>query len=385
MTLTEKNIYQANLFSNRLLKNYKQLKKWARKNKISCYRLYDRDIPEIPLAVDLYTFLPDEIKTKLEVSNFLDEQNVQISANTKIGLEMQKDELKRTYLHIYLYERPYEKEQKDEEDWLLEMKKAASSSLNIDEQNIIIKTRRKQSGNEESARNQYTKIETDKHITGLVQEQGQIFKVNLTDYIDTGLFFDHRPLRAEIRKSCDGKKVLNLFCYTGSFSVYAAQGNAKEVQSVDLSKTYLDWAKENMKMNEFSNEKKYFFTRDDVFNYLNRVNAENQKNQNAKSENFFDIIILDPPTFSNSKRTENTLDINKDWPVLIAKCLKILKTNGILYFSTNSRKLNFKTELLSETVNLNNLQIEDITLKTIPEDFRNTKIHRAWKITKVSY
>lgn len=385
MTLTEKNIYQANLFSNRLLKNYKQLKKWARKNKISCYRLYDRDIPEIPLAVDLYTFLPDEIKTKLEVSNFLDEQNVQISANTKIGLEMQKDELKRTYLHIYLYERPYEKEQKDEEDWLLEMKKAASSSLNIDEKNIIIKTRRKQSGNEESARNQYTKIETDKHITGFVQEQGQIFKVNLTDYIDTGLFFDHRPLRAEIRKSCDGKKVLNLFCYTGSFSVYAAQGNAKEVQSVDLSKTYLDWAKENMKMNEFSNEKKYFFTRDDVFNYLNRVNAENQKNQNAKSENFFDIIILDPPTFSNSKRTENTLDINKDWPVLIAKCLKILKTNGILYFSTNSRKLNFKTELLSETVNLNNLQIEDITLKTIPEDFRNTKIHRAWKITKVSY
>lgn len=385
MTLTEKNIYQANLFSNRLLKNYKQLKKWARKNKISCYRLYDRDIPEIPLAVDLYTFLPDEIKTKFEISNFLDEQNVQISANTKIGLEMQKDELKRTYLHIYLYERPYEKEQKDEEDWLLEMKKAASSSLNIDEQNIIIKTRRKQSGNEESARNQYTKIETDKHLTGLVQEQGQIFKVNLTDYIDTGLFFDHRPLRAEIRKSCDGKKVLNLFCYTGSFSVYAAQGNAKEVQSVDLSKTYLDWAKENMKMNEFSNEKKYFFTRDDVFNYLNRVNAENQKNQNAKSENFFDIIILDPPTFSNSKRTENTLDINKDWPVLIAKCLKILKTNGILYFSTNSRKLNFKTELLSETVNLNNLQIEDITLKTIPEDFRNTKIHRAWKITKVSY
>lgn len=385
MTLTEKNIYQANLFSNRLLKNYKQLKKWARKNKISCYRLYDRDIPEIPLAVDLYTFLPDEIKTKLEVSNFLDEQNVQISANTKIGLEMQKDELKRTYLHIYLYERPYEKDQKDEEDWLLEMKKAAASSLNIDEKHIIIKTRRKQSGNEESARNQYTKIETDEHLTGFVQEQGQIFKVNLTDYIDTGLFFDHRPLRAEIRKSCDGKKVLNLFCYTGSFSVYAAQGNAKEVQSVDLSKTYLDWAKENMKMNEFTNEKKYFFTRDDVFNFLNRVNAENQKNQNAKSENFFDIIILDPPTFSNSKRTENTLDINKDWPVLIAKCLKILKANGILYFSTNSRKLNFKTELLSETVNLNNLQIEDITLKTIPEDFRNSKIHRAWKITKVSY
>lgn len=385
MTLTEKNIYQANLFSNRLLKNYKQLKKWARKNKISCYRLYDRDIPEIPLAVDLYTFLPDEIKTKLEVSNFLDEQNVQISANTKIGLEMQKDELKRTYLHIYLYERPYEKDQKDEEDWLLAMKKVAASSLNIDEKHIIIKTRRKQSGNEESARNQYTKIETDEHLTGFVQEQGQIFKVNLTDYIDTGLFFDHRPLRAEIRKSCDGKKVLNLFCYTGSFSVYAAQGNAKEVQSVDLSKTYLDWAKENMKMNEFTNEKKYFFTRDDVFNFLNRVNAENKKNQNAKSENFFDIIILDPPTFSNSKRTENTLDINKDWPVLIAKCLKILKANGILYFSTNSRKLNFKTELLSETVNLNNLQIEDITLKTIPEDFRNSKIHRAWKITKVSY
>ena len=375
MTLTEKNIYQANLFSNRLLKNYKQLKKWARKNKISCYRLYDRDIPEIPLAVDLYTFLPKEIKTKNQVEDFLNKQNQEISSNSKLGLEMQQNELKRTYLHIYLYERPYEKNQNDEDAWLLEIKKVASLTLNIAENHIIIKTRRKQSANEELARNQYTKIETDKHLTGFVQEQGQIFKVNLTDYIDTGLFFDHRPLRAEIKKSCKEKKVLNLFCYTGSFSVYAAQGNASKVTSVDLSKTYLDWAKENMKMNDFSDEKKYFFVRDDVFNFLDQANLRNQK-----GENFFDIIILDPPTFSNSKKTENTLDINKDWPILIEKCLKILNPNGILYFSTNSRKLNFKTEILSEKLDLENLQIEDITQKTIPDDFRNKKIHRAWRI-----
>lgn len=375
MTLTEKNIYQANLFSNRLLKNYKQLKKWARKNKISCYRLYDRDIPEIPLAVDLYTFLPKEIKTKNQVEDFLNKQNQEISSNSKLGLEMQQNELKRTYLHIYLYERPYEKNQNDEDAWLLEIKKVASLTLNIAENHIIIKTRRKQSANEELARNQYTKIETDKHLKGFVQEQGQIFKVNLTDYIDTGLFFDHRPLRAEIKKSCKEKKVLNLFCYTGSFSVYAAQGNASKVTSVDLSKTYLDWAKENMKMNDFSDEKKYFFVRDDVFNFLDQANLRNQK-----GENFFDIIILDPPTFSNSKKTENTLDINKDWPILIEKCLKILNPNGILYFSTNSRKLNFKTEILSEKLDLENLQIEDITQKTIPDDFRNKKIHRAWRI-----
>ncbi len=379
MTLNEKNIYQAKLFSNRLLKNYKQLKKWARKNKISCYRLYDRDIPEIPLAVDFYTFLPNEIKTKNEVLDFLNKQNAEISANTKLALKMQEDELKRSYLHIYLYERPYEKDQKDEEDWLLEIKKASSLTLNINENHIIIKTRRRQSANEELARNQYTKIESKNQIFRLVQEQGQIFKVNLTDYIDTGLFFDHRSLRNEIRKSCDEKKVLNLFCYTGSFSVYAAQGNAKEVTSVDLSKTYLDWAKENMKLNDFTNENKYFFVRDDVFTFLNQANLKNQK-----SENFFDIIILDPPTFSNSKKTETTLDVNKDWPILIEKCLKILNPNGILYFSTNSRKLNFKTELLSENCDLRNLQIEDITLKTIPEDFRNKKIHRAWKITKKS-
>lgn len=378
MTLNEKNIYQAKLFSNRLLKNYKQIKKWARKNKISCYRLYDRDIPEIPLAVDLYTFLPNEIKTKNQVVDFLNKQNQEISSNSKLGLEMQQNELKRTYLHIYLYERPYEKNQNDEDDWLLEIKKAASLTLNIAENHIIIKTRRKQSANEELARNQYTKIESKNQILGLVQEQGQIFKVNLTDYIDTGLFFDHRPLRNEIRKSCKGKKVLNLFCYTGSFSVYASQGNALKVTSVDLSKTYLDWAKENMKMNDFSDEKKYFFVRDDVFNFLNQANLKNQKGENS-----FDIIILDPPTFSNSKKTENTLDINKDWPILIEKCLKILNPNGILYFSTNSRKLNFKTEILSEKLDLANLKIEDITQKTIPDDFRNKKIHHAWKIQRL--
>lgn len=378
MTISEKNNYQAELFSNRLAKNYRQLKKWARKNRITCYRLYDRDIPEIPLAADLYTFLPDHIHGKMEVAEFLKEENAAISSNSPLAKEILADEKRRSFLHIYLYERPYEKDEAAEEEWLFEMKKAAAKTLDLPQENIILKTRRKQSAKEESARNQYKKIESEKKIEGIIQEQGQIFKINLSDYIDTGLFFDHRPLRDFVRNSCSGKSVLNLFCYTGSFSVYAAQGNAKKITSVDLSNTYLEWAKENMLLNDFCDENKYFFVRQDASEFLSQMNEESAK---SNKSNLFDIIILDPPTFSNSKRTKTTLDINRDWSDFVAKCLNLLTPKGILYFSTNSRRLNFREEELSKKFDLSKINIEEITQKTIPLDYRNSKIHKAWKIS----
>ena len=370
----EKMSHQAEVFANRLTKQYRHLRKWARNNRISCYRLYDRDIPEVPLACDLYTFLPDDIGDKLSAILFLNEQNASISRNDQSSSATLSGIQSRTYLHMYLYERPYDKPEDEEKKWLDAMAEKASTVLGIDRDHVIIKTRRRQSGTEESRTIQYEKIHSEKKVTGIVFEQGQIFHVNLSDYIDTGLFFDHRPLREMVRSSCAGKSVLNLFCYTSSFSVYAAEGRAKKVDSVDLSRTYIEWGQKNMALNDFTDQERYTFTRDDVSTFLDK--------KIASKADFYDIIILDPPTFSNSKKTESTLDLNRDWSALVTKCLSLLSEKGVLYFSTNSRRLSFNGELLPKSPTGNPYRFEEITEKTIPEDYRNTKIHRVWKIER---
>ena len=359
--MENKNEYQAELFSNRLKKKYKELRKWARKNRISCYRIYDRDIPEIPLSLDIYEFLPEEIHNSRQCKAFMDEQTERISANDP---NVEKEIEKRRYAVLYLYERPYQKDPEEEEIWFDLMKTRAAEVLNIPEEHIVKKERKQQKG-----LSQYEKKYTNNSIKGNVQEQNQIFKIDLSTYLDTGLFFDHRPLRSVVRETSEGKRVLNLFCYTGSFSVYAAQGGANYVESVDLSNTYLSWAEENIKQNGFHDKEKYVFTKADVIDWLSR------KAQNIEENKKFDIIILDPPTFSNSKSTENVLDINRDWSSLTENCVKLLKSNGTLYFSTNSTRLSFDEKKLPK-----NTDWEDITLKTVPKDFEGTKCHRCWKI-----
>lgn len=394
----QKLAYQAELFSNRLAKQYKLLRKWARKNRVSCYRLYDRDIPEVPLALDLYTFLPEQVASKLEAARFLSEENDAFSANRATSLSPFSETLTyeqnlsaRTYAHLYLYERPYDKPEAEEKVWLSNMAAAAARTLNIAPDHVITKTRFIQRSDDQT--DQYERIASDRHVTGTVQEQGQLFTVNLTDYIDTGLFFDHRPLRAIIRDTCAGKTVLNLFCYTGSFSVYAAEGKARLVESVDMSKTYLDWAKRNCSLNDFEDETKYLFTRQDCVGFLNQKNAEvaNEavaskapvfdKNNVRLAPNRWDLIVLDPPTFSNSKRTDTTLDITRDWSTLCAQCINLLTPKGTLYFSTNSRRLSFSAEELAKKTETA-FTVTDITAQTIPEDYRNSKMHRCWKITR---
>ena len=373
----EQNEYQSELLSNRLSKKYKTLKKWARRERVTCYRLYDRDIPEIPIAIDLYEFVPEEIQSKMECAFFLRDEEARISANDKSAIE---GKLSRTYLHIFLYERPYEKSEKDEEEWLSCMKRAACQTLGIPESHALTKLRKKQKGE-----NQYEKIESSVTVCGTVQEKGQLFKVNLSDYLDTGLFFDHRPLRTQVRASCGGKSELNLFCYTGSFSVYAAEGKARRVESVDLSNTYIDWAKDNFKLNgfDFSSAKgkpseKYIFTRGDVVGFLNQKLAEVP---NADGTNRYDIIILDPPTFSNSKSTRTPLDINRDWLDLVTKCADLLNERGTLYFSTNSKRLKFDAGLIPEKTGGGlSISVHDITTETLDEDFKTGKIHRCWRI-----
>lgn len=363
--MENKNEYQAELFTNRLKKKYKELRKWARKNRISCYRLYDRDIPEIPLSLDVYEFLPSDVSSPLECAKFLGEQNRRISENDP---SVEKEIEERRYAVLYLYERPYEKPADEEEIWFNLMAENAARVLNIEVSHIIKKERRQQKGT-----SQYEKSNDDSDaFTGLIQEQGQLFKINLGSYLDTGLFFDHRPLRAKVREIAGGKRVLNLFCYTGSFSVYAASGGAKYVESLDLSNTYLTWAKENLELNGFKG-KNYIFTKTDVIAWLYEKVKTISDDENQK----FDLIILDPPTFSNSKSTANVLDINRDWPKLIEQCIKLLRPEGILYFSTNSTKLIFDAEKIPQK---DMVTVKDISSESIPKDFEGTKCHKAWEI-----
>ncbi|MCI6186310.1 MAG: class I SAM-dependent methyltransferase [Spirochaetia bacterium] len=393
--MENKTEYQAQLFANRLKKKYKELRKWARKNRITCYRIYNKDIPEIPVSLDLYEFLPSFVTTPIEVAKFLTEQNEKISQN---DFHTEKDIKSRTFAVLYLYERPYEKQFEQEEIWLNAMQKAAGEILGIEENHIIKKMRKHQKGTNQYEKKDIKSSDDDTYFSDsdfqFVQEQGQIFKINLSSYLDNGLFFDHRPLRTIIRDTSSKKRVLNLFCYTGSFSVYAAQGNAAYVESVDLSNTYLDWAKQNMQNNGFSDKQKYVFTRSDCMIFLQQKAVAQKKilaatKQNTqipdeikKNAQTYDIIILDPPTFSNSKNTSNVLDINKDWPQLVKDSLNILNPNGVLYFSTNSERLKFNIEQIPQmTIFGYNIECEDITAQTIPNDYTSSKPHRCWKFS----
>lgn len=366
---------QKTLFSNRLKRKIKELKKWARKNKISCYRIYDRDIPEIPVSLDLYEFLPDHIQNKIEAAKYTSFIAERISQNDPT---VQGELVLNTYAVIYLYERPYEKDEKEEEFWFDQMAKTAAEVLNIPFSHIVKKERKRQRGT-----NQYEKDEEKESIysiKGLTQECGELFNIDLTSYLDTGLFFDHRPLRSIVRETASKKSVLNLFCYTGSFSVYAAEGGAKKVESVDLSNTYLTIAKNNMDLNGFSDKNAYIYTRQDVIEFL-KEKAVKAKAGELKEDEYYDMIILDPPTFSNSKNTYNVLDINKDWPQLCKDCLNILAPGGILYFSTNSTKLSFDKSLLPQaTVKNKVIMITDMTESSIPKDFEGTKCHKLWEL-----
>lgn len=366
---------QKTLFSNRLKRKIKELKKWVRKNKISCYRIYDRDIPEIPVSLDLYEFLPDHIQNKIEAAKYTSFVAERISQNDPT---VQGELVLNTYAVIYLYERPYEKDENEEEFWFDQMAKTAAEVLNIPFSHIVKKERKRQRGT-----NQYEKDEEKESIysiKGLTQECGELFNIDLTSYLDTGLFFDHRPLRSIVRETASKKSVLNLFCYTGSFSVYAAEGGAKKVESVDLSNTYLTIAKNNMDLNGFSDKNAYIYTRQDVIEFL-KEKAVKAKAGELKEDEYYDMIILDPPTFSNSKNTYNVLDINKDWPQLCKDCLNILAPGGILYFSTNSTKLSFDKSLLPQaTVKNKVIMITDMTESSIPKDFEGTKCHKLWEL-----
>jgi 23S rRNA (cytosine1962-C5)-methyltransferase len=318
-SLPEKDARQAEYLSNRLIRNSRLLRKWARKEDIHALRLYDRDIPEIPLAVDLY------------------------------------GEGDESTLLVALYERPYIKDEAEETAWLDLMAGTAATTLEVAQKRIHLKTRRKMKGLSQYARSDDIKAES------IVRESGLLFRVNFSDYLDTGLFLDHRPSRAAIRSISAGMRVLNLFSYTGSFSVYAAAGGASEVVSVDLSNTYLAWSRDNFMLNHLP-EGIHRTVKADVMEFLEKA---------RKSGLSWDTIIADPPTFSNSTMAREDFDINQDWPALIEACSRVLSSGGLILFSTNSRQLKWDPAL-------SGLPCLDVTESSIPPDFRNRKIHRCW-------
>lgn len=338
------------MFANRLEKRYKHLNKWARRSSVSCFRAYDRDIPEIPLSCDVY-------------------------GEADSG---------KAHLLISLYERPYEKDEDEEERWLEAMKLAASDILSIPLERVTTRMRKRQRGEQSQYERQ---SEASKRI--VVMEGGSRFIVDLSAYLDTGLFLDHRPARLMVRERARGKSVLNLFCYTGAFSVHAACAGATKVTSVDLSKTYLAWAQDNFRENGLNapyavqdaaqgasqgaaQGAAYAFVHMDVRIFLNNALKANER---------WDIIILDPPTFSNSKRASEILDINRDWASLCRSALALLTPGGTLFFSTNSRSLVFDPSAIGGACAREGTVIRDLTAESIPEDFRSQKIHRLWTIT----
>jgi len=305
---------QLDAFANRLRKNYRHWSKWARRREISCYRLYDRDLPEVPLAIDWY------------------EGEVHAQVFARKGLEPLDDAQERA------------------------IGTAIREVLEIPAEALAFKTRQRQRGLA-----QYEKT-GERGRPRVVHEGGLRFEVDLHSYLDTGLFLDHRETRDLIRQRAKGRRMLNLFAYTGSFSVYAAAGGALATTSVDLSNTYQAWTRRNLDLNGFTADA-HQLERADVFDYLARATRERRQ---------FGLIVLDPPSFSNSKKMLEILDVQRDHRRLIEACLELLTLGGELYFSTNRRRFRLDPELEAMP------DCEEITHQTLPEDFKRHPAHRCW-------
>jgi len=315
--------------ANRLRKNARHLGKWARRTGVTCYRVYDADLPEYAVAVDVYAGAgPDAGKIAAHVSEYAPPATIE-------------PEVAQRRLH--------------------EAVAIVADVLGIEPADVYLKIRRRQKGSA-----QYTR-QGGVRRTMIVAEDGLLFEVNLSEYLDTGLFLDHRITRGMLRELAGEKRFLNLYAYTGAATVHAAAGGAASTTTVDLSSTYLDWAERNMLLNGITGTK-HTRERADVFEWLTAA---------AGRVRPFDLIFCDPPTFSNSKRMEGTFDVQRDHVHLIELILPLLAEDGVLVFSNNYRKFRMDTEALA------GVRVEEITRRTIPPDFeRHPKIHNVWRITK---
>ncbi len=316
---------QAEMFANRLHKNLKKLAKWAKTNHIHCYRLYDADLPEYAVAVDVY-------------------------------------QGEKTWVNVQEYESPKSIDPQKANQRLAGVMVEIPKVLSIPAEQVYLKIRRKQKNTD-----QYEK-QGDSGRFYMVEEGGCRFWVNFEDYLDTGLFLDHRPMRMLIQQQAKGKRFLNLFAYTGTASVHAAISGAVSSLTIDMSNTYLDWAKRNFDLNTISGDHKLL--RANCLQWLAEQAGQRQKPQ-------FDLIFLDPPTFSNSKKMDEAFDIQNDHVQLLRNAAALLAPGGLLYFSTNFRRFKLDIDALSD------ITIENISAETIDEDFgRDPKIHYCWRVRR---
>jgi 23S rRNA (cytosine1962-C5)-methyltransferase len=296
------------MFRNRLAKVIRHLKKLAKRQNVTCFRVYDHDLPEFPFCIEIY------------------EDQVCLAE----------------------YKRHFEMGEGEHQEWLIQCIELISQVLDIPQERMHMRQRNRKEGR----MGQYVRMDNEQKLF-VVHEAGLKFWINLTDYLDTGLFLDHRLTRELVRTESKNKRVLNLFSYTGSFSVYAAAGGAASVTSVDLSKTYLNWAKKNMELNELICIGKHHFIQADVMQFLNELKTDQ-----------FDLVILDPPTFSNSKRMNEFLDIQRDHADLLNRTLQTMKSGGTLYFSTNFRKFQLDLNVIRAS------SVKDISKATLSFDFQ---------------
>jgi len=312
----------ARMFANRLRKNLQRLEPWAEREHIDCFRVYDADMPEYAFAVDVYG---------------------------------------RAARHLYVqeYAAPKSVNQESARERRREVLAVLPEVLSVPLEHVHTRVRKPQKGRE-----QYEKraISAERHVA---LEGGLKFWVNFRDYLDTGLFLDHRIVRQLLRAWAKGGDFLNLFCYTGSATVYAAAGGARSTVSLDLSNTYLDWAHDNLELNGFTGPQHALY-RADCLQWLENA---------AASGSGFDLIFIDPPTFSNSKRMEGVLDVQRDHVGMIRRAVELLRPAGRLVFSTNYSRFKLDQEALAD------LSVEDISAQTIPKDFeRNARIHRCFVV-----
>lgn len=313
----------AEMLANRLRKNLKESRRWAKRESVSCYRLYDADLPEYALAIDLY----------------------------------QGDE---TWVHVQEYEAPKSVDARKAKFRLREAVTVIPKVLDLAPDNLHFKVRKRQKGSD-----QYGK-QAEELQFHQVEEYGAKFWVNFSDYLDTGLFLDHRITRRMIGEMARDKRFLNLFAYTGTATVHAALGGAASTRTVDMSNTYLSWAKRNMELNGLSGPE-HEFIQSDCLEWLAKATFATQTK--------YDLIFLDPPTFSTSKRMLETFDVQRDHVRLIEACMHILAPGGELIFSNNFRKFRFDEQLQEKYA------VENWSAKTLPKDFsRNPKIHNCWHI-----
>lgn len=306
-------------FANRLQKNIKKIEKWAKQQGLDAYRLYDADLPEYNVAVDRYG----------------------------------------DHIVVQEYAAPKNIDENKARQRLLDAVTATLQVTGIETNKLILKVRQKQKGT-----NQYEKL-ANKGEYFYVNEYGAQLWVNLTDYLDTGLFLDHRLTRKMVGEMAKGKDFLNLFAYTGSATVHAALGGAKSTTTVDMSNTYLNWAEQNLILNDIEG-KQHKLIQADCLQWLEKCDRQ------------FDLIFVDPPTFSNSKRMEDSWDVQRDHIKLMRNLKRILRPNGTIVFSNNKRGFKMDFEALDEL----GLNAVEISAKTLPLDFeRNKQIHNCWIVT----